>query len=224
MPFVFEPFHQPKHSQRASEEAYMKIRQMILSRELENGERLVERKLAEKLGFSRTPVREALKRLQAEGLAKQQPYAGLVVSGLNKEDVLEFFEIREVLEALAVEIAISHRDKRLIDKLAEIIDEMKEAIETQNQDQLARAHSRFHQTIYAAAKRPKLIQLILNVQDYSESLLPVGYRQLDRTSVAFEEHKEIFESIEKGDVESAINKMRTHIRHAKDAVLKFYEM
>lgn len=208
-------------SQPASEEVYRKLRDMIFSGELQHDEHLVERRLAEMLLVSRTPVREALRKLEAEGLVKREPYRGLVVAEFTPEDFIEVLEIREVLEGLATQLAAANKAGDHLAELGILLAQMEQCLNAG--EDFANLHLRFHNTIYLAAKRPRLYNLISSVQEHTEAFPRIGYKMAGRGKQALEEHKEIYQRISVGDAVAAGEIARIHIRHAKDALLAVLE-
>ncbi|HHY46230.1 MAG TPA: GntR family transcriptional regulator [Firmicutes bacterium] len=209
--------------QPAGEGVFQKLRRMILDGELKHGEHLVERRLAEMMHVSRTPVREALRKLEAEGLVRREPYRGLVVVKFTPQDAVEIFRIREVLEGLATQLAASHRSGTHLRTLRSLLAKMEKALDNGDEEGFGKLHVQFHDAIYRAAESPRLYNLITSVREYLESFTRIGYRLPGRKQQACEEHRGIVERIASGDVISAEEIARMHIRHSKDALLAILE-
>lgn len=207
----------------AGEEVFRALRRMILSGELRHGEHLVERRVAETLHVSRTPVREALRKLEAEGLVRREAYRSLVVASLSAEDIVEISRIREVLEGLAAELAASRCSRSQLRTLRSLLSRMEKSFpgETAGPEHEAftRLHAEFHDTLSRASESPRLYHLLSTLRDYLESFATLGYRQLGRTRQACVEHQAIVERIAAGDAEAAAETARAHVRHSKEALL-----
>lgn len=208
----------PVVAQPASEEVYRTLRRMILQGELAHAEHLVERRLAERLGVSRTPVREALRTLEAEGLVRRAPYRGLVVASITAADVEEIFHIREVLEGLAAHLAAERRSRSHLKTLRGLLPKMEKAFADNDPEAFGDLHRQFHDTLALASASPKLHSLLSTLREYL-SFAALGYAQLGRSQQACEEHRTIVERIASGDAAAAEEVTRAHIRHSKHALL-----
>lgn len=206
-------------SQPAGEEVFKRIRRMILDGELKDGERLIERRLGEMLNVSRTPVREALRKLEAEGLLRREPYHGLLVAKLTPEDAVEILSIREVLEGLAANLAAARRSTQRLRTLRGLLGKMEKAFAGNDSESFGTTHIEFHETICAAAESPRLLQLVSSVEEYLHSFTSIGYRLDGRSRQACQEHREILECIATRDGVVAEEKARAHVRHSREALL-----
>ncbi|MCR4424885.1 MAG: GntR family transcriptional regulator [Firmicutes bacterium] len=205
--------------QPAGYEVFQRLRAMILDGEIPCGERLVERRLAEAMLVSRTPVREALKKLEAEGLVHRCRYGGLVVSRISPEDAIEIFRIREVLEGLATQLAATLRDEEDLEVLSDLFKKMNDAIRDRDDERFNRLNAQFHERIYAAAHSPRLYALIANVREYLRSYARIGFRNWGRPVRSNEEHRRILEELQRGDAIGAEEAARHHIRQSLEAAL-----
>lgn len=203
----------------AGEEVFQVLRRMILNGELQRGERLVERRLAVALKVSRTPVREALRKLEAEGLLRREAYRGLVVAQFTPEDAEEILKIREVLEGLATQLAATRRTSAQLRSLKSILTKMNAAAEAEEHEAFGRLHRQFHETICLMAGGSRLYTLVQSIGEYLDSFTEIGYKHMGRSQQAREEHTELFARISAGDAAGAEEIARTHIRHSKDALL-----
>jgi DNA-binding GntR family transcriptional regulator len=217
MPLLAEPT--PVRTQPAGEEVFRTLRRMILSGQVRPEERLIERHLAGLLNVSRTPVREALRKLEAEGLVRREPYRGLVVARLDTEDLMEIEDIREVLEGLAARLAASRRPRHHLKTLQSLASRLTKACVNDDHETLTRLHGQFHDAIALAAESPRLYGLLATLRDYLECFAAIGYRQVGRSRQACEEHCRIVAHLVAGDAPAAEETARLHIRHSKDALL-----
>ena len=141
------------------------LRQAILRGELKPGERLMEIQLANKLGVSRTPIREAIRKLELEGLVLMIPRKGAEVAEITEKSLKDVLEIRRALEDLAVRLACEKITKEEIKELKKAGDEFKKVLKSQDITEVAEADVRFHDVIYMATDNPKLIQLLNNFRE-----------------------------------------------------------
>lgn len=205
------------------EEVFTMLRQAILTGKLQPGDRLVERELAEQLGVSRTPVREALRKLELENLVTHIPRKGVVVSEISKKDVIDIFDIRASLEGLASRLAAQKATKEDLHDLREMVAEMSEATANNDSERLNEIHDEFHRKLFDIADSPRLIQMINSLIDYISRFTKTGYAIPGRSSAAMHEHMELLESLEGKDSARAETLAESHIRNSKAAVLKQYE-
>ncbi len=181
------------------------------------GQRMREAEVAAELGVSRTPVREAFRQLQADGLLTMEPWHGVVVAKLDQQQLVELYAMRGVLEGAAAGLAARHAAASQIAALSDALDAS--ASET-DAARLAELNRRFHQGIYAAANNRYLLKALHALSD-SMALLPsTTYALPDRPATALAEHLELLAAIESGDESRAEQTARHHIREAERARLK----
>ena len=204
-----------KNAERGSvvEIAYWTLREAIRGGDVAAGERLMEVPLAATLEMSRTPVREALRRLEAEQLIENVPRRGLVVPEVTLEDLIEIFSIREYLEGLSARLASEHMTTTEVYVLGQTVAQTEDAIKQGDLEALARSSAAFHRLIRQGARNSRLPRLISLLYDAHRS---VGLHQLGETRLAraAAQHRAIFEAIRAGDVAQAEAGMRQHIREA----------
>ena len=139
------------------------LRDAILTGKLEPGERLMENQLAEKLGVSRTPIREALRMLELENLVELTPRKGAQVLDMSEKDVVNVLEIREVLEGLATQLACKKMTNELLQELKQAEQEMEQSVQQENIEKMVNADERFHDVIFLSTENEKLIQIFNNL-------------------------------------------------------------
>ncbi|MEW6697471.1 MAG: GntR family transcriptional regulator [Bacillota bacterium] len=196
---------------------YEQLRQAIMEDRLKPGERLVERKLADLLGVSRTPVREAIRMLELEGLVVHLPRSGTVVAQVTDLEVLEIYRIRAVLEGLAARMAAEkitpEQSKQLVDLLKEI-----EALALlADLESLDRAHQQFNDLIYKAADSQRLYAMVTTLVEHISRCARVGYCQPGRIEEATREHRLLVEAIKMRDGSLAERVAREHIDNSRRA-------
>lgn len=191
------------------------LRRAILNSELAGGTRLVQAEIAATLDVSTTPVREALRDLATEGLVQFDPHRGAIVAELSTDDVHDIYEIRMVLEPLAMRQAVPHLSETLLERLrglhASMLDEPHSA------DWVDRNRV-FHMAVYETAASPRLAAIIRNLQD--ASVMYIGASLKDKPSLRDEanhDHSEILEALENRDAEAAVAALTKHLRTSIDA-------
>jgi DNA-binding GntR family transcriptional regulator len=188
-----------------------RLRDEIQEGTLDPGTRLRQNEVAQRFGVSTTPVREAFAQLQAEGLVRIDPHRGAVVFHPSAEDLLEYYEIREVLESLAVTHAIPHLTPAVSKELGDLIDRMRR---TSDPRRWLRLNDEFHLKLYECAGRPHLISLIDNLRDASTPYIYMFVANRKPSDQANGEHQEILEACMRGDSKAAQRAIRHHLRHA----------
>ena len=187
------------------------LRQAILKGEMEPGERLMEIQLAKKLGVSRTPIREAIRMLELEGLVIMIPRRGAEVAGITEKALRDVLEVRRSLEELAIELAVARMKEDDIKALEAARIEFREALNTYDMIRIAQADEKFHDVIYAGTYNDKLVQLLNNLRDQIyryrlEYIKDVGKRQL-----ILIEHENILNAVKTRNLELGRRAMREHI-------------
>ncbi|MBW9172561.1 GntR family transcriptional regulator [Clostridium estertheticum] len=199
---------------------FEKLRMAIIGGDLEQGERLVETFIAENMGVSRTPVREALRKLEVEGLAENIPRKGTLVKGISKKDIIEIYEMREVLEGLEFRLACLNLSTLQITVLKEIIGKMEESVITNDMLWYWSLHKEFHEIILFACGNSRLINEMKQVYEYLIRLRNFTLVMNKRVKEAMIEHKQIVEAFEKKDEVLSEKIGREHTVHAKNFLAK----
>ncbi|QSX09677.1 GntR family transcriptional regulator [Alkalibacter rhizosphaerae] len=187
------------------------MREAIVNGDFKPGQRLMEVQLAEQMGVSRTPVREAIRKLELEGLVIMVPRKGAYVAGLSSEDVKEVLEIRAVLEGLAASLAAKNAGEEEVSTLREIVDKFKQAASDQDVVKLIHFDSEFHDVMYRASKNKKLIQLISSLREQVQRFRVAYFTKIKNTEILIAEHNELLEAIANNDSEKARIVAETHI-------------
>ena len=199
------------------------LRQAILKGELEPGERLMEIQLAKRLGVSRTPIREAIRKLELEGLVVMVPRKGAYVAGLSSEDVKEVLEIRAVLEGLAASLAAKNASAADIEQLQEIVEKFKVAAEEKDVVKLINFDSDFHDVMYRASKNKKLIQLISALREQVQRFRVAYFTKIRSTQTLIEEHKDLVSSIVNNEPDRARAIAEKHISTTEKRITSIEE-
>jgi DNA-binding GntR family transcriptional regulator len=202
-----EPARSPS---TAEEEAYEYILERIRSGHYAADDRLIPEEIAAEIGMSRMPIREAFRRLAAEGLVTIRPNRGCVVSGLTLDGIFEVFEVRSVLEGLAVRLAMPKIDRSVLADLRLLLERM-EISEERDADSWLADHYRFHEYLCGLSARPKLIGQIRTLHVAIEPYLRVYCHHVNKSRSADEAHRVLVDTLSTGDVRAAEDAMREHI-------------
>ena len=200
------------------EEVFNTLRDQILKGELSPGDRLMEIHLAEKLGVSRTPVREAIHLLEREGLAVTIPRRGAQVARMTEKELSNVLEIREVLDELAVTKACANVTDEVINKLNSNVVDFREAVKSGDPKKIVEADEHFHNIIYETADNPRLLSIIDNLKEQMYRFRFEYIREEKNYEKLIEEHKRLIEGLKAGDVEEVKAAMHTHLKNQVDAV------
>jgi DNA-binding GntR family transcriptional regulator len=194
----------------AEEEAYEYILVRIRSGHYAPDDRLIPEEIAAEIGMSRMPVREAFRRLAAEGLVTIRPNRGCVVSGLTVDEIFEVFEVRSVLEGLAVRLAMPKIDRSALADLRLLLERMEISDELDADSWLA-DHYRFHEYLCGLSARPKLMGQIRTLHVAIEPYLRVYLHHVKKSRSAGEAHRVLVDTLSTGDVRAAEDAMREHV-------------
>ena len=197
------------------------LRQAILKGELKPGERLMEIQLANKLGVSRTPVREAIRKLELEGLVLMIPRKGAEVAEITRQDMEDVLEVRTALEELAVKDACDHITDAQLSELKKASNEFKKALlEGKDLVTCADADMHFHDVILSATNNRRLIQMLNNLSEQMYRYR-MEYLKDERThKTLIEEHDAIRRALKKHDIVKAGAAIRVHIDNQKRSILE----
>ena len=196
------------------------LRQSILTGELKPGERLMEIHLADKLGVSRTPIREAIRKLELEGLVTMIPRRGAEVAQITEKHLKDVLEVRRALDALTVELACERITEEELNQLEEARDQFVKMTRTKDANKIAQADVAFHDIILLASRNDRLMQMIGNLsqQMYRYRLEYVKddahYEQL------IQEHNMIFDAISRRDGQVGAEAIRSHIDNQEKSIIR----
>jgi len=216
------------------DQAYLYIQRMILSGDLQAGQAVSELTIAKELGSSRTPIREALGQLVAEGLLEQIPNRGAVVTQFGRHDIVDLFELREALEAFAVEkVARGGVHRADLDRLQSLADELlalknalslsgRETLNASQRQQFVKCDMGFHALLIQMAKNPRISKVVkstrLLIRFFATRSLPKE-TELEWT---YEHHSEVIRAVAAQDPERAVRIIRKHIQDTlKDRLDEF---
>ncbi|WP_237154778.1 GntR family transcriptional regulator [Oryzibacter oryziterrae] len=200
----------PSAGSTAEQEAYRHLLQGVREGRYRAGDRLIPEDIATEIGMSRMPVREAFRRLAADGLVLIRPNRGCVVAGLTLDEISETFEMRSVLEGLAVRCALPQMTADSFDELERLLDRMERAGAASGGDWVLR-HQEFHAAIYNLSRRPKLIRQINALHVVIEPYMRIWFDYVNKPLSARDEHQGLIDALRAGDVKAAEAVMQDHI-------------
>ena len=195
------------------------LRQAILRGELKPGERLMEIQLANKLGVSRTPIREAIRKLELEGLVLMIPRKGAEVADITEKSLKDVLEVRRALGELSVKLTCDRITKEEIKELEQAAENFRKTMKSKDITEIAEADVRFHDVIYTATKNQKLIQLLNNLHEQMYRYRIEYLKDEEVYPKLLKEHKEIIERINRGEKEEAARIVCEHIDNQVNAVM-----
>jgi len=202
------------------------LRDAIITQVLKPGERLMEIQLADEMGVSRTPVREAIRKLELEGLVVMVPRKGAYVAGVSMKDIHEVYEVRAALEMLAVTLAAERITDEELDALERQVLRESEEEASQNEhalDNIIYIDSSFHDIIYQAAHNQRLVQFVNILQEQLQRFRAASLSRPGRSKTALDEHKQIVEALAERNGELAAKLAKEHIENAENAMISGME-
>ena len=190
--------------------AFVKLMLAIESGAYQPGDRLREVEIADRLSLSRTPIREALRRLEAENIIEHRPRVGAVIRSLGQAEVVELYEMRLVLERTAAEMAAKHAAEAEVDALGALNDDISAA--RADASTAAAVNQKFHQAIYLAARNRFLLDAARAMNNALLLLGPTTLADVDRIATVAHQHAQIIEAIGAGDIEAAGVAAEAHLQ------------
>lgn len=221
---MVEDQHHPaagtESADQVRDRVYENLRRALLEGRYAPGDRLVERKLAAELGVSRTPVREALRALEQEGLVYHMPHSGAVVARLDSQEVQEIYRIRAVLEGLAARMAAERISPGRLKQLEALLEQIEALADRGDTCQLESVHREFNHVIYKAAESPRLYDMVTSLADHIDLCVRVGYAHPGRLAEATDEHRRLVAAIRLRDGDLAEHVAREYVNRSRHAYLQ----
>lgn len=196
------------------------IREAIINGTLKPRERLMEIQLAEDLGVSRTPIREALRKLELEGFIVMVPRKGAYVSDVSFKDIADVFEIRTALETLAAGLAAERITDEELQIMERLLAAKAEAINNQNLESIIEIDTAFHEAIYTASRNDRLKTIVNNLREQIQRYRSTTLAYPGRMKSSLEEHKYIVEALQSRDVQLAKQLAQEHIENAETSMFE----
>lgn len=199
------------------------LREAILKGDFAPGERLMEKQLAERMGVSRTPIREAIRKLELEGLVIMIPRKGAEVARITGKDISDVLEVRATLEALAVKLACKKMSDQELNELETVNNEFRKAAEDKNIKILIEKDIEFHDIIFHSSDNDKLIQIINNLREQIYRFRVEYIYKMTSYDGLVSEHDEIVNAMIKRKGKDASKIAREHIENQERSVLEFFK-
>ncbi len=196
------------------------LREAIIVGELKPGERLMEVQLAEKMGVSRTPVREAIRKLELEGLVEMLPRKGAHVADLSVKDIMDVLEVRATLDGLASMLSATRITDEELKELKHVQSQFINYVEKDNLQGSIKKDVEFHDIIYRSSRNDKLIQIASNLREQVQRFRVIYIKDFSSTKELVKEHAEILDCILRKDPEAAQKCAQTHIVKQEEAIIK----
>lgn len=194
------------------------LRQAILRGELKPGERLMEIQLANKLGVSRTPIREAIRKLELEGLVLMIPRRGAEVAEITEQNLRDVLEVREALEELSVKLACEHATQAQIEEMKQAAKVFEESLSGDDVTRIAEADVAFHDAINMATDNQKLIQILNNLREQMYRYRLEYVKDARTHSIIISEHNDIIKQIRDKNVPVAKTVIHQHISNQEKGI------
>lgn len=201
------------------EKVYDTLKQMIIDGVIKPGERIIETEYSNKFQISRTPIREAIRMLELEGLVESQTTGGVIVKTLTREEISEIYKIRIALESLIIEEIIKKINNQDIKKLEKVLKNTKKAFEVKDIEKVFSLFTKFNQILYDIASLPKVTGMINNINLYLKRFRKLSIDNPSRKEEAFEDHVQILEAIKNKELSTAISINRMHLEKSMNFIL-----
>jgi DNA-binding GntR family transcriptional regulator len=199
----------------SGERVYRSLREQILTGLMAPDSRLVELHLAQHFAVSRTPVREALKRLIAEGLVVSDATRGMIVRDVDLAEVDDIYVVRESLDGLAARLASTHASPDDLTRLHLLNELMRDSAETRRWDAVVQINIKFHEVLYAAANNDRLSTIGRSLQDAVGRYSPRALSDPTRVAAVVQEHEDIVRALEAHDPDASESAARRHLAAAR---------
>ncbi|OXS52914.1 GntR family transcriptional regulator [Cohnella sp. CIP 111063] len=203
------------------ERAYEIIRERIISGELKPGDVLTERTLVEMLGMSRTPIRAALERLDANGLAKYTPNKGLIVNEMSLQKVIDLYDFRIAMESFVVrKLSAQHWNEEDVTWFEENLRQQERSMREQDYEAFTQADWQFHRNLAAVLGNAEILQAMDQLQDKLYlTALKVLRKDRSRIQVSYEDHVRLFQEIRSGNAQLAVSGIERHLEYGKQILV-----
>mgnify|MGYP000041436577 CR=1 FL=1 len=197
---------------------YDDLKMGILTGKILPGTRLLEVELADKMGVSRTPVREAIRRLEKEGLVNIEPRHGAYAAKVSVEDMIEILEVRELMESMAAQLAANRITQEQLDALLQTENEYQKAVKSGDVEDMIVLDSKFHKQVVEASHNRTLYQLIEPLQEIALRFRYMYYNDNTRAEKMPSEHERILKALSQGNGEAARKAAEKHLRSIKEKI------
>jgi len=205
------------------ERAYASLKEAIVQGDLLPGQRLVESRLSARMEISRIPVREAIKKLEQDGLVERLERGGFIVKDPSRAEIEETFGIRAALESYAAVLATERMDRSALKRLEETLKGYRAALKRADIARMTRLNNQLDEIIFTAAGSRRLSTLIANFRDFISRYRRKLLTHLDYAAMSLADHEEIVKAMKEGDPEKVEKLVRGHLHRGKEIVLREME-
>ena len=202
---------------------YEALKDAIISGEILPGERIVESSFAKKLNISRTPIREALRKLEQDGLVEYTPRKGVIVKSLEEADINEIYMIREVLEALALHKALDNVTPERIADLRATLADIDDCVERGEIDAASKHSREIHLKMYRMSNMDRLVTILNTLDEYMDRFSYMSLSDDERRRTAAREHRELVDALESKNRSALLAKSKSHLESARLNCIHAYE-
>jgi DNA-binding GntR family transcriptional regulator len=204
---------------------YLKLKQMIMKREFTPNERIDALEIANKLGISRTPVRDALNMLESEGFIRVVPRQGIYVNGIYKKDLIELFEFRKMVELFSLETGFNNV-RNNVQSMKDILTSVENSLNSENYDghKLMNADINLHKFIVDATENRRIIDSYTNLNGHVQMARAYYLQDFERLRHAHDEHNKIIAGIMEGNKEETVKVLEEHLEHTLSNLLKMIDI
>lgn len=211
--------YQPSENMPIRDIAYETLKHAIIVGEIPAGSRIVETSYAEKMHISRTPLREALRKLERDGLVEYLHHKGVIVRAFTLEDIEEIFTIRNAMMMLILPSIVENVNSETLDTLKQIVAEMDVAQEKADAEALATLNRAFHGTIEHLSNKKRILNVIDSQEEYIIRFSAMTIASIVRRSNAHQEHHEILKLLEERNLDELMMLMHKHLEESKETCL-----
>lgn len=197
---------------------YEELRMLIMTGQIKPGTRMMEIELAEGMGVSRTPVREAIRQLEKDNLVTIEPRRGAYVSDISAVDLEDMLIVREPLEGLATYLAAQNMSDEDIEVVRKVNEQYEAALENKDTEQMIQSDTKFHNLITQGSGNQYLINILLELQEQVLRFRYIYFKSAKRAEEVVKEHRAILESISSRNAEAAENYCKEHIKKLREAI------
>lgn len=214
------PFAQVTENRPIREIAYEQLKHAIITGQIPAGSRIVETAYADKLHISRTPLREALQKLERDGLVEYVLHRGVIVRAFTISDIEEIFAIRNAMMMLLLPSVVENATEEDIERLRAIVKEMDKAVEAQDMEKTAQLNRAFHGGLEKLSDKRRIMRVIDSQEEYIMRFSAVSIASIERRNVVNQEHYEMVEMLRKKDLEGLKQLTKHHLEESKVACLR----
>jgi DNA-binding GntR family transcriptional regulator len=196
------------------------IEKAILSGSMKNGERIVETEIAKRLGISKAPVREALKKLEGDGIVELLPRRGYIVKPVTLKSTNDFFDVQFLFEPAAAKLALRKKNDAICQEMTRIIEAMERSLETEDYDAYLHLNEAFHTLFYRSIENEWFIKISQMLRKQARILRSLSLFTRDRFTTSIKEHMAIAEAYRKGDAKALVSATKLHLELFKKNILE----